>query len=70
MKRQNRYRPYEERFIFFSNIVEKLLIRLLVIFSLLLVLSQFLLSLEGFREILVPVEKLEGSTDRVYIQFF
>lgn len=70
MKRQNRYRPYEERFIFFSNIVEKLLIRLLVIFSLLLVLSQFLLNIEGFREILVPVEKLEGSTDRVYIQFF
>lgn len=61
MQNLRRYRPYEEKFLMFSLFVEKILIKILVLLIIALFLSQLLLSFDLIRNLLVPVEKLEGT---------
>lgn len=61
MEHHKRYLPYESRFLYFSNFVEKIFSRIIVIGLILLLLFQFLLSFNEIREILVPLERIEGN---------
>lgn len=59
-KYRKRYLPFEERFIIFSDKVEKIIIKALIVFFIMLVSAQFLISFEGLREFFVPLESIEG----------
>lgn len=61
MDNKKRYRPYEEKYINFSNFFEKVILRLLIIFVIALIISQTLLTIDGLREIFVPVDSFEGA---------
>lgn len=65
--RKKRYYSYEERFILFSNFIEKIFKKLLLLFILFLLVAQLLLSIDGIRDILVPVEKIEGTLDYIKV---
>lgn len=56
-----RYRPYEEKFLIFSEFIEKIILRVLILSIAILILSQFLLSFDEIREVLTPIEKIEGQ---------
>jgi hypothetical protein len=59
---------YEELFRFFSQGAEKLLIRLAAALAVVLVLVQLALLLPAVRNVLVPVERLEGVPFDAYPQ--
>ena len=61
MKQKKRYQPYEERFLKFSNKVERIMQKVVIIFFVLLFISQALLLFDFFRKILVPIEEIEGA---------
>lgn|GEM_PF-2799711 len=70
MKDLKRFRSFEERFIIFSNFFEKVIIKLLIFALILLILSQAVLSIDGIRAKLVPVERLEGSLSTRYLNIY
>ena len=59
--KDSRYHPYEEKFILFSDFVERIIKKTLIIFVVLLVFAQFLLLFDDLRNLLVPLEYFEGS---------
>jgi len=61
MESNKRYRPYEERYLFFSSSMEKLILRIFFLFFIILITLQILLPFTPFRNFFVPVEKLEGA---------
>lgn len=68
MGTKNRYQPFDERFLRFSEKVESLLKKILLFFFVMLLLVQLLLSFDFFRKTFVPIEKMEGSI-RIKIDF-
>lgn len=63
---KTRYRPYEEKFILFSDYVEKTIKKIFILVLILLIGIQFLLSFESFRKEFIPVEKMEGSASKFH----
>ena len=55
-------KEYQEKFILFSQKLEKGLKRAVFVCSALLFLAQFMLTFDHIRIFLVPVEKMEGNT--------
>lgn len=58
--RRSKYPAYEERFLRFSQSVEKWLIFVVFLFLLSLLITQILLHVDFFRHMMVEVERLEG----------
>lgn len=61
MINNKRYRPYEEKFIFFSNIIEKIIWNTTILLIIIMVVFQLLLTVDDVRKWVVPIEILEGA---------
>lgn len=60
-KYHKRYRSFEERFISCSDFIEKIILKILIIFIFILITAQFLLSIDELRGFFVPLESIEGA---------
>lgn len=60
-KYRKRYLSFEEKFIIFSDKVENIIIKAVIIFFVMLISAQFIISFEALREFFVPLESIEGS---------
>lgn len=58
-KYRKRYLPFEEKFIAISDQIEKILIKVVILFLIMLVSAQFLISIDALREFFVPLESIE-----------
>lgn len=67
MEYHKRYRSFEDRFILFSNFMEKIIWKSLLLFMAAMVISQLLLSFDLIRIWLVPVEYLEGTMEKLQV---
>ncbi|OEF97279.1 hypothetical protein BHF71_03860 [Vulcanibacillus modesticaldus] len=63
MEYRKRYLPFEDRFVKFSTFIERIIWRLLLLFLILLIVSQIILSFDEIRRFLVPVERIEGTME-------
>lgn len=61
MKNLKRYRPFEEKFLFLSDFIEKILYRTFLFILIALVISQILLTFDVIRKWIIPVEILEST---------
>ena len=58
---RKRYLPYEEKYLYFSNAMEALIKKIILLLLITLIISQLLITNQALRYWLVPVEKIEGS---------
>lgn len=61
MKNLKRYRPFEERFLFLSDFIEKILFKAFLFILIALMISQILLTFDFIRKWIIPVEILEST---------
>ncbi len=56
-------RNYEDRFVNFSNFIEKIIWKTFILFIIMLILFQFILSFNSIRKLIVPIERMEGTIE-------
>jgi len=60
---RKRYLPFEEKFIIFSDRIEKIVIKVAIVFFIILLSAQFIISFDAFRDFFVPLESIEGAIE-------